>query len=109
MKKPATLVYGSEDRPPLGVTVLDRRPARGHERDLPAVPAAVSREGGLSAPQIGDVLSLAMLVMAAATVVQAYPVGPVGARLFCPTIYSAIYLGPSLAASRRAECRWCSG
>ncbi len=98
MKKPATLVYGSEDRPPLGVTVLTGVQHAGVNAIFLLFPLLVSREGGLSAPQIGDVLSLAMLVMAAATVVQAYPVGPVGARLFCPMIYSAIFLGPSLAA-----------
>ena len=98
MKKPATLVYGSEDRPPLGVTVLTGVQHAGVNAIFLLFPLLVSREGGLSAPQIGDVLSLAMLVMAAATIIQAYPVGPVGARLFCPMIYSAIYLGPSLAA-----------
>ena len=98
MKKPATLVYGSDDRPPLGVTVLTGVQHAGVNAIFLLFPLLVSREGGLSAPQIGDVLSLAMLVMAAATVIQAYPIGPVGARLFCPMIYSAIFLGPSLAA-----------
>jgi NCS2 family nucleobase:cation symporter-2 len=98
MKKPVTLVYGSEDRPPLGVTVLTGIQHAGMNAIFLLFPLLVSREGGLSTHQIGDVLSLAMIVMAAATVIQAYPLGPVGARLFCPAIYSAIYLGPSLAA-----------
>ena len=98
MKKPVAIVYGSDDRPPLAVTVLTGVQHAGINAIFLLFPLLVSREGGLSAPQIGDVLSLAMLVMGAATVVQAYPIGPVGARLFCPAIYSAIYLGPSLAA-----------
>ena len=67
MKKPATLVYGSEDRPPLGVTVLTGVQHAGMNAIFLLFPLLVSREGGLSATQIGDVLSLAMLVMAAAT------------------------------------------
>ena len=98
MKTPVAMVYGSESRPPLAVTVLAGLQHAGVNTIFLLFPLLVSREGGLSAPQIGDVLSWAMLVMGAATVVQAYPLGPVGARLFCPMIYSAIYLGPSLAA-----------
>jgi NCS2 family nucleobase:cation symporter-2 len=98
MKKPAALVYGSEDRPPLAVTVLAGIQHAGVNAILLLFPLLVSREGGLSAPQIGDVLSTSMLLMAAASVIQAYPVGPVGAGLFCPAIFTAIYLGPSLAA-----------
>lgn len=98
MKKPAAIVYGSDDRPPLPVTVLIGVQHASVNAIFLLFPLLVSREGGLSAPETGDVLSLAMLVMAAATAVQAYPIGPVGARLFCPAIYSAIYLGPALAA-----------
>src|SRR5262245_49934540 len=100
MKTPVAMVYGSDSHPPLAVTVLNGVQHAGVNAIFLLFPLLVSREGGLSAPQIGGVLSLAMLVMGAATVVQAYPIGPVGARLFCPAIYSAIYLGPSLAAVR---------
>src|SRR5262245_65938322 len=93
MKTPVAMVYGSEDRPPLAFTVLAGLQHAGVNTIFLLFPLLVSREGGLSAPQIGDVLSAAMLVMGAATVVQAYQMGPVGARLLCPMIYSALYFG----------------
>ena len=73
MKKPVAIVYGSDDRPPLAVTVLTGVQHAGVNAIFLMFPLLVSREAGLSTLQIGDVLSLAMLVMAAATVIQAYP------------------------------------
>jgi NCS2 family nucleobase:cation symporter-2 len=98
VKKPPTLLYGTDEPPPIGVTVLTGVQHAGVNAIFLLFPLLGAREGGLGAREIGDVLSLAMLVQAAITVLQAYPVGPLGARLFCPMIYSAIYLGPSLAA-----------
>jgi NCS2 family nucleobase:cation symporter-2 len=98
VKTPVSILYASDSRPPLAVTLLAGVQHAAINAILLLFPLLVSREGGLSSIQIADVLSAAMLVMAGATVIQAYPVGPVGARLFCPAIYSAIYLGPSLAA-----------
>ena len=98
MKKPATLLYGSDDRPPLADHRADRPAARGVNAIFLLIPLLVCREGGLAPGQIVDVLSAAMLLQAVVTAVQAYPVGPIGAGLFCPAIYTAAYLGPSLAA-----------
>jgi len=98
VKKPVALVYGSADRPPLAITALVGLQHAGVNAIFLLIPLLVCREGGLSPGQIVDVLSVAMLLQAAATAVQAYPVGPIGAGLFCPAIYTAAYLGPSLAA-----------
>ena len=98
MKKPATLLYGSDDRPPLPITALTGLQHAGVNAIFLLIPLLVCREGGLAPGQIVDVLSAAMLLQAVVTAVQAYPVGPIGAGLFCPAIYTAAYLGPSLAA-----------
>jgi NCS2 family nucleobase:cation symporter-2 len=98
MKKAPTLLFASDDRPPLAMTLLTGVQHAGVNAIFLLFPLLVAREAGLAPHQIGDVLSLAMLMQAALVIVQAYPIGPVGARLFCPSIYSAIYLGPSLSA-----------
>jgi NCS2 family nucleobase:cation symporter-2 len=100
MKKPLALLYGSDDRPPPAITALIGLQHAGLNAIFLLVPLLVCREGGLTPAQIVDVLSAAMLLQAMVTAVQAYPVGPLGARLFCPAIYSAAYLGPSLAAMK---------
>ena len=56
--------------------------------------AAREREGAFRPP----VVRLSSRCCDAAATVSSLPVGPVGARLFCPMIYRAIFLGPSLAA-----------
>jgi NCS2 family nucleobase:cation symporter-2 len=98
VKKPANLLYGSDDKPPTAVTALTGLQHAGVNAIFLLIPLLVCREGGLTPAQIVDVLSAAMLLQAAVTAVQAYPVGPIGAGLFCPAIYTAAYLGPSLAA-----------
>ena len=98
MKKPVALVYGTADQPPLAITALVGLQHAGVNAIFLLIPLLVCREGGLSPAQIVDVLSVAMLLQAAVTAVQAYPIGPIGAGLFCPAIYTAAYLGPSLAA-----------
>ena len=100
MKKPVTIVYGSEERPPLAVTLLTGFQHVGTMSIFLLFPLLVSREGGLTGQEMVDVLSTSMLVQGVVTVIQAFPMGPVGSGYLCPTIFSAAYLGPSLLALR---------
>lgn len=100
MKRPATLVYGLEDTPPLGVTVLS---AVQHVVLIAirlVFPLLVAREAGLSPERILDVLGLSMIVMGIATVLQGLPRGPVGCGYLCPPSFTSAYIGPSLLAAK---------
>ncbi len=98
MKKPINLVYGLDERPPKTVTLLTGLQHVGTMSIFLLFPLLVSREGGLSPEKVVDVLSISMLLQGVVTIVQAFPIGPVGAGYLCPTIFSAAYLGPSLTA-----------
>jgi NCS2 family nucleobase:cation symporter-2 len=62
-------------------------------------PLLVCREVGAPPAVVLDVLSVSMIVIALATMLQARP-GNVGSGLLCPMVPSAIYLVPSLQAAR---------
>ena len=100
MKKPRDIVYGVNDSPPLGVTL----PTGLQHVVLISIrllfPLLVCREAGLPPDRVLDVLSLSMIVMGLATVLQALPRGPVGSGFLCPPSFTSAYIVPSLSAAR---------
>jgi xanthine permease XanP len=100
MKKPVDLAYGVDERPPPLVTWLT---ALQHVAVFPIVmifPLLVSRAAGAPAATAVSMMSLGMLVLGVATIVQALPRGPVGSGYFAPTAFHPSYLGPSLVAAK---------
>ena len=98
--KPVNLIYGVDERPPLGVGLL-----LGFQHVLIAVmslayPVLVTLEAGGSRMTAASVVSMSLIGMAIATGLQVLARGPVGSGFLAPYITSAIYLGPSLAAAR---------
>lgn len=71
MKKPATLVYGSDEEPPLAITVISAVQHVGVIAIFMIYPILVSREAGAPADEIAAILRMAMLALAFAVVVQA--------------------------------------
>lgn len=98
MKKPLNIVYGVDERPPMGVTVLSGLQHVGLIAVALVYPVIVSREAGLSPGTTLDMLGMSMLVLGIGTMLQALPRGVVGAGLLCPTVFTAAYLTPSLQA-----------
>lgn len=98
MKKPVNIIYGVDERPPLGVTLLSGLQHVGIISIILVYPLLVSREAGLSREATLDVLSMSMLVLGIGAVLQALPQGFVGARFLCPPVFTATYLTPSLLA-----------
>ena len=97
-KKPATLEYGIEELPPAMVTWISAVQHVGVFAIFMVYPLIIVRQAGLPADQITNILQLGLLVMAAATVLQALPRGPVGSHLLAPSIFTGIYLAPALLA-----------
>lgn len=100
MKRPRTLVYGLDDRPPPGVTLLSGVQHAGLVSIFLLVPVLAAREAGLGPEKILDLLSLSMLVMAVGPLLQTYGRGPVGSGFLCPPIFAAAYLPASMIALR---------
>ncbi|MET0208286.1 MAG: solute carrier family 23 protein, partial [Burkholderiaceae bacterium] len=98
MKTPPPITYAVDDRPPLLVTLLS-----GLQHvciiAIPLLyPLGLGRAAGLSAVQIGYVLSATMLVLGIGAILQSNSRGGVGAGFLCPATCSAGYLTPSLLA-----------
>jgi len=100
MKKPRGIVYGVEERPPSGITVLSGLQHAGLIAVILVFPLLVGREAGLAPEESLDLLSVSMLVLSVGTVLQALPGGPVGARALSPVVFTATYLTPAILAVR---------
>jgi xanthine permease XanP len=98
VKKPAALSYGLEETPPAVVTWISALQHVGVCSIFMVYPLIIARQAGLPAGQITNILQLGFLVLAIAVLLQALPRGPVGSRLLAPTIFTGVYLAPSLLA-----------
>jgi xanthine permease XanP len=97
-RKPLSIIYGVDENPPLGVTVVSALQHVGLISIFLLFPLLVCREAQLSPNTILDVLSLSMLAMGAGAILPAIARGPVGSGYLCPSIFTVAYLGPSLLA-----------
>lgn len=87
--------YDIEDEPPLGEAVpLGAQHLLAMFLSTAALPLVIARAIGLGAADTTFVLQMALLVAGVATIVQAYPVGPVGSRLPIVMGTSAIFVAP---------------
>lgn len=98
MKRPAGIVYGVNDVPPMSVLLLGGLQHVGLVSIFLLVPLIAGRQAGLAPEQIIDVLSLSMLVLAVGPILQSLNRGPVGCGFLCPPIFAAAYLPASILA-----------
>ncbi len=61
-------------------------------------PLVIGRIAGAPAAEISNTLRLCVLALAFAVLLQALPHGPVGSRRLAPSIFTGVYLAPSLLA-----------
>jgi NCS2 family nucleobase:cation symporter-2 len=100
VRKPPSIVYGVDDRPPLGVTALSGAQHVGLMSINLVYPVLIAREAGGSPEAVAQIVSLTVLVLALGAVLQALPRGPVGSGFLCQPVPTAAYLLPSLLAAR---------
>jgi xanthine permease XanP len=100
MRKPANLVYGVEEAPPLLVTLVSAVQHVGVIAIFMVYPLIIGREAGVAADQLANILRMGMLALAIAVLLQALPRGPVGSRFLAPSIFTGVYLGPSILAAK---------
>jgi xanthine permease XanP len=97
-KKPAELIYGVDDVPPLYIVLLSGLQHVGLVTIFLIYPLLIVKEVGASMTLAANILSLALIALGIATFLQGLPKGPVGSGFLCPANHTAIYLAPSLAA-----------
>jgi xanthine permease XanP len=97
-KRPPEIIYGVDEVPPLHVIVLSGLQHVGLIAIFLIFPIIVINEVGLPASHSANVLSLAVIALGVAALLQGIPKGPVGSGFLCPANYSAIYLAPSIAS-----------
>jgi xanthine permease XanP len=100
MRKPANLVYGVEEAPPHLVTLISAVQHVGVIAIFMIYPLIIGRQAGASADVLSAMLRMGMLALAVAVLLQALPRGPVGSRLLAPSIFTGVYLAPSLVAAK---------
>jgi NCS2 family nucleobase:cation symporter-2 len=97
-KKPGELVYGIDDVPPPLFTVFSGFQHVGLVRIQLIFPALVIQLAELPTEDSVNMLSLSLIALGIAAILQSLPRGPVGSRFLCPPCHDAIFLEPSIAA-----------
>ncbi|MPZ40750.1 MAG: hypothetical protein GEU95_22405 [Rhizobiales bacterium] len=98
MRKPANLVYGVEEAPPLLVVLITAVQHVGVIAIFMVYLLMIGREASVSADVLASILRMGMLALAVAVLLQALPRGPVGSRFLAPASFTGVYLAPSLLA-----------
>jgi xanthine permease XanP len=98
MKKPANIVYGVNDKPPLPLLILSALQHFAIMAVYLIFPLIVCREAGTSIDVTVAVLSISMLAIGVATLLQSSRMRIIGSGYLCPEPFSAAYLSPSITA-----------
>jgi xanthine permease XanP len=97
-KKPAELVHGLDDVPPPLIIGLVAFQHVSLVRIQLIYPALVIQMAALPTASSVNMLSLALIALGIAAILQSLPRGPVGSGFLCPSCHTGIFLEPSLAA-----------
>jgi NCS2 family nucleobase:cation symporter-2 len=99
-KKPANLIYGLDDKPPLTASVLL---GIQHVFVMTAgwvlVVVIVATIGGTQ-EEVANVLRMSMIASGIATILQSLPNGPVGSGYFCPISSGPAFVSASILAGK---------
>jgi xanthine permease XanP len=92
------MVYGVDERPPAMLTIVTAIQHVGVIAMFLIYPLVVSSQAQLGAEEVINILQMGMLVLAAAVLLQGLPAGPVGSRFLAPSIFTGVFLAPTMMA-----------
>src|SRR5215470_7665704 len=95
------LLYGVEDRPPVGVVAFAAAQHIALLTNSLVYSLILARESGLSASATVDFVSTAILALGAGTIVHCLKSSYVGSGYLCPAGFTNIYLAPATLAVQR--------
>jgi NCS2 family nucleobase:cation symporter-2 len=99
-KKPADLIYGVDDKPPLStVLLLGLQHVSVMSVGWIIVVVIVTGIGGTSG-QAESVIQMSMIVSGIATILQARTKGPIGSGYLCPLSCGPAYIAASISAGK---------
>ena len=99
MTRPEDLLYAVDEMPPWPrLVVLGMQHAMLLSVNLVLIVIVFRRTGAGDAATL-DALSLGMIALAIATVLQSMRKGPVGSGYLAPPVFSAIYIGAAVLAA----------
>jgi len=99
-KKPPSLIYGVNDRPPIVITLSNAVQQVGIIAINLVYPIVIFRAANASAGMSSELLAVAMLALAFGTFLQVARLGPIGSGYMCPSTPTATYFASSLLAAR---------
>jgi xanthine permease XanP len=97
-KKPGEFTHGVDDVPPPLITALVGFQHVSLVRIQLIFPALVIQLAELPTEASVNMLSLSLIALGIAAILQSLPRGPVGSRYLCPSCHDGIFLEPSIAA-----------
>lgn len=104
-KKPAGLIYGVDDKPPLTASVLlGIQHVFVMTSGWVLVVVIVATIGG-NQEEVANVLRMSMIASGIATILQSLPNSPVGSGYFCPISSSPAYISASILAGKTGGLR----
>lgn len=101
-KKPANLIYGVDDKPPLiASALLGLQHVAVMTSGWVLVVVIVTTIGGTQ-EEVANVLRMSMIASGIATILQSLPNSPIGSGYFCPISSGPAYVSEALVADENA-------
>jgi xanthine permease XanP len=101
VRKPPNILYGVDDLPPLGITLLSGLQHVGLMSVNLVYPVLVAHAAGASAATAAAMVSLTLVALAVGALLQANAIGSIGSGYLCQPVPTVIYLLPSLLAAKQ--------
>lgn len=98
-KKPSNLIYGVDDRPPLGVLLLLAAQHVFLMTSTLALPVVLVTETGGGFHQVMSVVGLTMIACGLGTILQSMRFGTVGSGFLCPNLCGPNFFAASMEAA----------
>jgi xanthine permease XanP len=99
-KKPVSVIYGLDDYPPPPIILFNGIQHVGLIAINLVYPVLIFRAVDTPVEIVSNLLGTGMLVLAVATFLQVYRIGPIGTGYMCPATFTATYFAPSLLAAK---------
>ncbi len=97
-KKPGEFIHGLDDVPPPLLTAFIGFQHVSLVRIQLIFPALLIQLAEMPTEASVNMLSLSLIALGVAAILQSLPKGPVGSRYLCPSCHDGIFLEPSIAA-----------
>jgi xanthine permease XanP len=100
MRRPSSVLFGPEDRPPRAVTFVSGLQQVGLMSMYLLYPALIAKAAGATPEVASAMVSLTLVALAIGAMLQVLPMGPFGSGQLCHPVPSIVYFVPSLLAAR---------